>query len=258
MNTRNLLSLMTFGGLVALVACSSSTTDAGPFASSDSFCASKSEAECNNLAKKCGSSVDACKSKRLDTCNKDAAAAKNVGRAYRSGAAQACIDKINDVYKDQAANITPTTEADAKKICDRVFGGAKQEREPCANTFECDGALVCDGVCAKEEIVAINGGCGNAGQKCDNDTYCQPTGNKLFCVAKNKLGDNCDAVKNPCIESLRCVNQCTAKETVGQPCSNDGDCAIEAPFCDLTTSPKKCRPKYESSTPACHEFGSTL
>ena len=155
--------------------------------------------------------------------------------------------------------MTPTTEAEAVKFCDRVFGGSKVERDPCANTFECSGDLICDGVCAKEETVALNGGCGNAGQKCDKDTYCQLQGGKQFCVARNKAGDNCDTKAAPCIDSLRCVNQCKPRVAFGEACDNDGECATTAPsYCDLTSKPRKCRPKYESSTPTCHEYGSTL
>lgn len=255
MKTRNLLTLIAFGGIVALVACSSDEAD--KFGSSDSFCTAKAESECKNLAKKCGATEDACKTKRVAACNNAAAAAANQGRAYRANAVQDCIDKIDDVYKDNANSVTAEGEKEVVVVCERVFGGTKKEREPCAQTFECEGSLICDGVCIKQETVSLNGGCANAGQVCDTGTYCQATGGKSFCVAKNGLGDGC-GVDNPCIESLRCVNRCVEKVAVGQPCDNDGECADAAPFCDLTSSPKKCRPKYESTTSACKEFGSTL
>ena len=257
MNTRNLLTLMTFAGIVALVACSSDTTDDGAFSSSESFCTAKAEAECKTLGVKCSAADDACKSARVMACNAAATTSKGIGRAYRSGSAQACIDKINEVYKE-GATITAASEAEAVKLCDRVFGGAKQERDPCANTFECAAELICDGVCAKEEIVALNGGCGNAGQKCDPATYCQLQGGKQFCVARNKLNDTCNEMSAPCIESLRCVSQCKEKVAVGQPCDKDADCAGALPYCDLKSSPRKCKPKYESTTQACHDYGSVL
>lgn len=255
MKIRNLLTLIACGGIVALVACSSEEAD--KFGSSDSFCTAKAESECKNLAKKCGASEDACKTKRVAACNNAAAAAANQGRSYRPNAVQDCLDKIEDVYRDNANNVTPEGEKDVVVVCERVFGGSKKEREPCAQTFECEGALICDGVCITKETVSLNGGCANAGQVCATGTYCQAQGGKKFCVEKNKLDEAC-GTDNPCIESLRCVNRCIARVTVGQPCDNDGECADEAPFCDLTTTPKKCRPKYESTTAACKEFGSTI
>lgn len=255
MKTRNLLTLIAFGGIVALVACS--TDDATKFGSSDAYCSARAEVECKNLAKKCGASEDACKTKRIATCSNAAAAAANQGRSYRANAVQDCLDKVADVYKDNASNVTPTGETQVGIVCERVFGGTKKEREPCAQTYECEGSLLCDGVCTTTETVAKNGGCANAGQVCETGTYCQATGSKKFCVAKNKLDEGC-GVDSPCIESLRCVNRCIAKVTVGQPCDNDTECADEAPFCDLTTTPRKCRPKYESTTSACKEFGSTI
>ena len=258
MITRNLLTLMAFGGSMALAfssACSSD--DPVKFGSSDQYCSARAEAECGNLAKKCGASVEACTSKRTATCNNAAAAAANMGRTYRPNAVQDCIDTINDVYKNGASDVTPDGEKNVEKVCQRVFGGTKTERTPCANTFECDGALICDTVCAAEEIVQLNAGCGNAGQVCAAGTYCQAQGGKSFCVEKKKENDICGP-DSPCIETLRCVNHCVPKVTVGNPCDNDGECANEAPFCDLSSMPRKCRPKYESTTSACKEFGSSL
>lgn len=255
MNTRNLLTLMALvtGGAFAVVACSTTAED--KFASSDSFCASKAETLCNNLALKCGASVDACKTKQASICNAAASTAISLGRAYKSGAVQDCLDKLNEVYGDQAIHATPTTEADAADVCDRVFRGSKPLMTPCANTFECDGSLICDGVCATKEIVALMGGCGNAGQVCDDTTYCTPLGGKNFCVAKKVEGDICDAMTSPCNAADRCVNHCIPKVTVGQDCSSDAECANEAPYCDLTSMPHQCRPKYESRNPACKDYG---
>lgn len=256
MKIRSLLTLMTFGGVVALVACSSDPDE--KFGSSDSFCSSKAEAECNNLAKqRCGATVEACKAKRVTACTTAASAATGAGRSYRANAAQACIDKINEVYKDGAATVTAETEAEATKVCDRVYGGSKKEKEPCATTFECEGSLVCDGICVAQSTVKIGGGCANAGEICETGSYCQPQGGRKFCVAKNTLDENCGP-DNPCIEALRCSTRCVAKVANGGACDRDDECGDGAAYCDLTSTPRKCRPKYESSTPACKEFGSPL
>ena len=252
MNTRSLLSVISFGGVVALVACSS--TEADKFASSDSFCSAKAEAECNGLAKKCGAAIDACTKKRNSTCNTGSALAVNQGRSYHANAAQDCIDSVNSTYKNNGNDVTVETEAQTTKVCERVFSGAKTESQPCAITYECQGALICDkGVCIKEEKVNLKGQCNNAGQICETGTYCQQEGATKFCVESKKLDDFCkpDA---PCLDTLRCVtNRCVAKVTAGNPCDNDGECAPEAPYCDTTA--KKCRPKYESTSAACKEYG---
>lgn len=255
MTTRKLLNVLALasGALVALVACST-TADEDKFGSSDKFCAAKAETLCNNLALKCGATVDACKTKQAAVCNDAARAAVAQGRAYKSAAVQECLDTLDTVFGDMGIHATPTTEADAADVCDRVFRGSKTAMTPCGSTFECDGSLICDGVCATKETVGLMVGCGNAGQVCDADTYCQPLGGKNFCVAKKKDGELC-GMDNPCVATERCVNHCVAKVTVSQPCDNDGECANEAPYCDLSSMPHQCRPKYESRNPACKDYG---
>jgi hypothetical protein len=253
MNTRNLLTLIAFGGVVALVACSSSEAD--KFGSSDSFCSARADAECAQLAPKCGATVDACKQKRMSTCTAANSMAASLGGSYVSSAAQDCIDKINEVYKDKATNVTPDGEADVAKVCGRVFRGSKAANTPCANTIECSGALICDRtVCAAEDITKVSAACNNPGQVCEKGAYCQQQGAVKFCVTKKALNESCTA-DSPCVESARCVNMCVALVAAGGACNMDADCAPEAPYCDQTSSPKKCRPKYESTSPACRDFG---
>ena len=155
MNTRNLLSVIAFGGVVALVACSSSEED--KFASSDTFCSSKAEAECNGFqGDRCAVPVESCKTKRTTVCKSGVVSALGQGRTYKSGSVQDCLDAISRNYPKTGSQPTPTAEAEATAVCDRVLGGSKKELEKCANTYECDGALVCDkGICAPEEKVAV-------------------------------------------------------------------------------------------------------
>jgi len=254
MITRNLLTLVAFGGIVALVACS---TDDEPdkFASSDSFCSQKADAECKNLSGPANcASGDACKAARISACTTLANAAAAQGRAYRPNAAQACIDKVEEVYKEKV--ITAEGELAVTKICERVYGGAKKDKETCANTFECEASLICAGVCRAEKAVALGEGCGNAGETCATGTYCQQRGGNKFCVARNALDASCNKVEAPCVEDLRCVTRCVAKVTVGNPCDADEDCANDAPYCE--PNGKKCRPKYQAGTTACKAYGSNL
>ena len=252
MNTRNLLSVIAFGGVVALVACSSTEED--KFASSDAFCTSKAEAECNGLAKKCGAATDACTKKRTSLCQAGVVTANGQGRTYKASAVQDCLDSINSTYRNGGNDVTQEAEVQTLAVCERVLSGSKKDSQACVNTYECEGALICDkGVCVAEEKVAITKQCNNAGQVCETGSYCQQQGATKFCNAKNALGDACkeDA---PCVETLRCLtNHCVERVTAGNPCDNDGECAAAAPYCDAAT--KKCRPKYESTSAACKDFG---
>ena len=252
MNSRDLLTLIVSGGVVALVACSSAEVE--KFGSTDAFCRAKGDAECNGLAQKCGAELDACMRKRVSTCNSAAVLTANQGRSYRPNAAQDCIDSIGGTYKNKGNDVTQEAEAETARVCERVFSGSKKESDACASSFECEGALICDkGVCIGEEKVGLKGQCNNAGQVCQTGSYCQQQAATKFCVEKHALDEPCkeDA---PCLETLRCVTlRCVARVTAGNPCDNDGECGAAAPYCDVTT--KKCRPKYESTSAACKDYG---
>lgn len=250
MKIRNVLIAIACSGFFA--ACS--TTEEDPYGSTDSYCAAKAEAECTNVAKRCGAAIDACKQRRTSICNTAASSAINQGRSYQANAVQDCIDSINDTYRNGANDVTVEGEAETAKICERVFSGSKKESIPCTNTFECASSLICDkGVCIREEKVSGTGQCNNAGQVCETGSFCQPQGATRFCAPKKSIGEDCSA-DVPCNETLRCVStRCMARVTVGNPCDNDDQCAPEAPYCDAST--KKCRPKYESTSAACRDYG---
>ena len=133
MNTRNLLSVIAIGGIVALVACSSTEED--KFASSDSFCSSKAEAECNGLAQKCGATVDACKTERTALCKTGVVTAQGQGRTYKAGKVQDCLDSINNTYRNGATSVTQEAETTTDAVCARVLGGSKAELQACTNTW---------------------------------------------------------------------------------------------------------------------------
>ena len=257
MNTRNILTLIAFGSVVALAACSSTEDD--KFGSTDTFCASRSEAYCNGLAKKCAADADTCKRTQAGKCKTSAATASSQSRTYHSNAVQDCLDSINNTYRNSGNDVTPLAETETTAVCERVFSGSKKEADACAQTYECEGALICDkGVCIKEEKVSGKAQCNNAGQTCETDRYCasQTPGAPKFCLDKPKLDEACSAdIK--CVETLRCVtSRCVARVTAGNPCDNDGECAAPAPYCDTAT--KKCRPKYESTSAACKDYGTGL
>ncbi len=259
MTRKPLLTLIAFGAfaLAPVLACSSEEEEQ-PYASVSSFCDAKATTECTSLAAACGTTIEVCKPKRVDACNGAAGGATGTGRAYRPNAAQPCLEKLAEVYAGKGIGLTAAQEAAATKVCERVFGGSKALNERCGTTAECSGALICDTQCAAELVKNKGEGCGNAGDVCAKGTYCQTAdAGKRFCVDRNKLADIC-AADAPCSEDLRCVSRCLAKVAGGQPCDKDADCADEAPFCDLTTMPRKCRPKYQAGTAVCKDFGSTI
>ena len=173
MNTRNLLILMAFGGVVALAACS--TAEADKFGSSDSFCDAKADAECMNLAAKCGATTDACKTLRVSACKTAAATASGGGRSYVANAAQACIDSINDTYKNGAASVSPDGGCgNAGQVCGTGTYCQDQGGKKFCLSKEADGAI-----CAADKPCIETDRCVNhcvpratSGQACNTDDDC--------------------------------------------------------------------------------------
>ncbi|MDB4942812.1 MAG: hypothetical protein JWP97_2346 [Labilithrix sp.] len=254
MKTRDLFTLLALGGVIALAACSSDDDD--KFASSDKFCVAKAEAACNNLAKKCTASVESCKTDQVGICNSAAAAAASQGRSYHSSQAQACIDSINETYKNSAVDVTAALEAKTATVCERVFTGSLKENAACTTTFECEGSLICDkGICITETKVGLGGQCNNAGAVCDGASYCQQQGQTRFCVAKNTKDQSCGA-DAPCIDTLRCVSgRCVDLVPARSPCDTDSECAVDGVELYCATSTKTCQAKFESSSAACKDYG---
>lgn len=253
---RNLLTVMACAGAFALVACSSSVEEKYP--STDSFCAAKADAECNNLAiVPCGATVEACKSLRVDACKAAATTAQGAGRNYKSTSAEACITKVTAVYSPKVIDAEKETEA--LEACERVFAGSKAANAPCATNYECEGSQICDKtVCATKVDTAIGSACANPGQFCAKGSFCAQQGPNKFCVAKKAENEICTP-DSPCKEDLRCVGagasggSCKPRVTVSGKCDTDNDCASSAPACEPVK--KECRAKFERGTQACRDLG---
>jgi hypothetical protein len=246
--TLKVLSLLSFAGALALVACSSD--DAGEkYPSSESFCTEKADVECTAAASLCAATVDACKSRRTTLCQQAAAAASATGRTYRPGAAEKCINDTRDLYAAKTIDLAKEKTVDAS--CQRVFTGSKKKGEACAQPYDCEGTLTCDKVCSDPTPKKKGEGCNNPGDVCETGTYCGLQGEVKFCLAKNNVGDICGA-SNPCLETLRCVTRCQEKVAAGQPCDTGDDCTTG--FCNAE---KKCAAKLVGDSGKCSDFGGT-
>lgn len=240
--------LLSVAGACALVACSSDeATEKYP--SSDSFCTAKADEECKAAASLCAATVDACKGRRVTSCQQAASAASSSGRTYRPGSAEKCINETRDLYA--AKTIDLAKEKTVNETCERVFTGSKKQGEACAAPYECEGTLICDKVCTTATQKKKDEPCNNPGDTCETGTYCGLRGDVKFCNAKNDVGDICDA-KTPCLETLRCVTRCQEKVAAGQPCDTGDDC--QTAFCNAE---KKCAAKLVGGSGKCSDFGGT-
>ncbi len=252
---RNTILVLSCGGFVALVACSSDASDKYPDVGS--FCAAKADAECNQLAVGCGATVANCKSPRTSTCTTQG---NSTGRAYRPSKAQTCIDKVNEVYAKKTISADDQKQVD--DTCGRVFAGATLQGGGCKIDYDCASDLVCDkGICATKSQKNAGDFCGNPGEVCDDASFCDATNPPLKCNPRAAQGATCSD-KVPCQKTLRCVigagttmGQCLPLVNPGDPCSQDSDCppTNSPPYCDPAT--KKCANEYQAGTTACRDFG---
>lgn len=247
---RNLLTLVAFGGAVALVACSD---DAGEkYPDTESFCAAKAKEECAGVAASCATSEEACAAARKPACLQAAGQATGEARNYKAAVAENCLGKTHDLYAAKVPDATK--EEEQTDACERVFAGDKKAAEACQSTYECEGALICDkGFCAEKVLREIDKPCTDSGAVCVDDAYCADRGGgQKFCSPKKSKGDICTP-DVPCKDDLRCTGTCVDKVGPGGDCTADADCGTAAPYCEPKM--KRCQLKYQAGTAACKEFG---
>lgn len=247
LTTLKLVFLFGSAGGLAIAACSSNdATDKYP--SADSFCDAKATEECNAAAAVCSATVDFCKTTRVGICKSFADSATSQGRTYRAQQAEKCVDATKTLYATKVVDLDK--EKDVDDTCEHVFTGSKKKNDPCTQPYECEGTLKCDkGACADAVQKQLNEPCNNPGDTCVKGTYCGPRGGSNFCIARNNVGDICNN-ETPCLETLRCVNNCQAKLDSGQPCDTNDDCT--SGFCG---NDKKCAAKLVPGTGKCSDFG---
>jgi hypothetical protein len=250
------LALVSFASLTA---CSSSS-DGPKYPDTASFCSQWATEECQ-VASRCAASASACQTARQTDCQTFASAATaDANRSYNANNAEACIDKIHDIYSSAASGtaITPTQMADQADVCNRVFSGNAASLAKCTSTYDCSGSLICDkGFCANSTTKNLGDPCGDPGDVCATNAYCTtPAGSTLEqCVAEGTQGAACSATL-PCQSSLRCDNTCGPLFQAGASCATSADCDPSAPYCDPTIS-KKCDLglTFAAGAPSCTAYG---
>ncbi|MEO6419234.1 MAG: hypothetical protein ABIP39_07505, partial [Polyangiaceae bacterium] len=168
MRTRmKIRSWLALGGFAVLsTAACSSTPDADKYPSVDSFCTERANQECQ-VAAKCAATMGDCLSARKAQCTADAGSSTTSTRQYRSGNAQACIDKTHDTYSKDGT-ITPTDLKALADTCGRVFQGTAKALAACTSSFDCEGSLICDKMlCAPANTKSKGSGCASAGDQCE-------------------------------------------------------------------------------------------
>jgi hypothetical protein len=224
-------SWLALGGFAVLsTAACSSTPAADKYPDVDSFCTEVANQQCQ-VAAKCAATMADCLTARKTQCTSDATAETTTTRQYRSGNAQACIDKTTSTFA-MDGTITPAQLTDLANTCGRVFQGTAMALAACTTDFDCSGSLICDKMlCAPANPVAKGAGCASAGDQCATGSYCSSAGAASVCVAKGATGDMCSAAL-PCSEDLRCNNVCGPRFDTGTACASNDDCASTAPYCD--------------------------
>jgi hypothetical protein len=252
------LALFSLGSLVA---CSSSSS--GPkYPDTASFCSAWATEECQ-VAARCAVPSANCTSARQADCQTFASTATaDLTRTYNSGNAEACIDKIHDLYSSAASGtaITPPQMADMADVCNRTFSGNVQSLKACTSNYDCSGSLICDkNFCANSTTKNLGDPCGDPGDVCASGAFCStPAGSTLSqCVAEGAQGAACSAAA-PCQPSLRCANTCGPLLQAGTLCATDADCDPSAPYCDPNVG-NKCDQglSFAAGAPACSTYGGT-
>jgi hypothetical protein len=244
--------------LVSLVACSSSSS--GPkFPDTASFCNQWATEECQ-VASRCAAPAATCQSARQADCQTFASTASGDGqRSYNSGNAEACINKIHDLYSGAAtgSSITPTQMADMADVCNRTFSGNVQSLKACTSSYDCSGSLICDkNFCANSTTKNLGDPCGDPGDICASGSFCStPTGGLAQCVAEGAQAATCSATQ-PCQPTLRCDNTCGPLFQAGTLCATSADCDPSAPYCDPTIG-SKCDSglTFAAGAPSCKDYG---
>ena len=119
---------------VALLACSS-TDDSDKFPDTASFCNQYATELCQ-VASRCAAPPATCQSTQQSACQQFATANTTGTRKYTPGNAQACIDKVHDVYggANGGSAITPQQMSDINDVCSRVFSGTVDKGGACSTS----------------------------------------------------------------------------------------------------------------------------
>lgn len=269
-----LLALATFNG------CGSDDPAPEPdkYPGLGQFCNAIAEVQCNDdvvancsLADKatCISAVqtDCTESKSDLTKNFDTS-------RYNPKKAEPCVDKIKEVFAD--AKLTSDELNAVEDACAPTFSLNAAAGFQCKRDADCsDGNLKCFftapevGTC--EPVVNVGGGsdCSAKGSLCPEAQFCFSLGEDgQICKDKQKVGQKCAAVTQPCDSANYCQTTtaedgttssvCVAKFAAGAECTADDQCATnKCGVVNTSSGPVgKCITNviFSASEPYCDNF----
>jgi hypothetical protein len=218
---------------LGLLGCSSSSESKDKYPTIESFCEARAKEECQ-VAGHCAVDAAACVKTRAAACTTESS---SKGRPYTAAKAEACVATTKAAYAD--ALLEPQEMGAIADKCERVFAGATAIGQSCTSDYQCAGDAICspaapgasERICAARRDKKLDEFCADPGSVCEAGSYCK-AGTPAKCVKKlDKLSACSEA--DPCSETLRCgASTCLDRVGTGQPCTVDGDCVPEAPYCD--------------------------
>lgn len=226
-----------------------------------SFCTAKAKAECSEtIATRCGTTQDACVTKRRGICSQGVPA----GGVYQPSQAKACLDAVKKAYLDD--EYTPAEARAEADACELMFGGTGGVGASCLGTYQCD---LRDDLRCIIPTGEVNGTCQvpvprNPGDACDavddqcvEGSFCTAT-DPHVCANKMVEGKTCGATL-PCREDLRCVSlgsesSCAQRLGIGALCTDNAQCASD--ICSKVGDAMQCVATlvFSPNEPICAEF----
>lgn len=199
-----------------------------PGMTEEQFCQEYGKRECAAVIPLCAYTAASCESVRVKDCQARVGVWKTAtggNRPFRAGNAQACLDKVKEVYGTMP--ITGLAQRGLDETCARVFQGTAKSLEACAVDLDCDGSQICDKkLCAEKKPVAAGAFCANPGEICVAGESCKAGGASavLQCSKRKAVGEACSTA-DPCLETLRCTGTCAEKVALGVMCLQGEDCS---------------------------------
>jgi hypothetical protein len=213
--------------LLAAVALGGCGKSEDPAMTEEQFCQEYGKRECAAVIPFCAITAASCEAARVKECQARVAAWKttSANRPFRAANAEACLDKVRDVYSKMP--ITGEAVNALTDTCARVFQGVAKSLETCTVNLDCDGNLICDKTrCAEKKPVGAGALCANPGEICSTGESCKLDAASMLrqCGKRKASGEACSTTE-PCLETLRCTGTCSPKVEFGVMCLQNDDCA---------------------------------
>jgi hypothetical protein len=230
-------------GLVSLAASGCDLTSSSPPDETISeLCTDWGKAICQVGSGACDFDVTSCAAYQTGVCQTYVGTLQGGTRQYSQANGAACIKELNDIYGGSPSTIPATSLLQQQAICARVIVGGQPVDQACMVDADCANGLVCapavfggsSNVCATVMPIQLGDICGDPGDQCQGDSYCQAQGSGQApqCVTTPAAGDGC-STSVPCGTGDVCSGDagiCVAASTSGA-CSTNAECA--SGYCDL-------------------------